>query len=237
MSAPMIADLRRARRLPAGMPDARPLRPVRRPVRPRGARSRRWTSWTPRYRQAHGRRGVPGRVRAAAARLRRPPTLLYDATRLSGAGRRADPAQAGGPQPHRRPQGPQRARPGAADQADGQDAGHRRDRGRPARRGQRDRRGAASAWSAWSTWARRTPAGRRSTWPGCGCSAPTVVPVTHRLADAQGRHQRGAARLGDQRRQHPLPARHRRRPAPVPGHGARLRPRHRRGGAARSAWS
>ncbi len=27
-----------------------------------------------------------------------------------------------------------------------------------------------SAWSAWSTWARRTPAGRRSTWPGCGCS-------------------------------------------------------------------
>jgi tryptophan synthase beta chain len=28
-----------------------------------------------------------------------------------------------------------------------------------------------SGWSAPSTWARWTPSGRRSTWPGCGCSA------------------------------------------------------------------
>ena len=48
--------------------------------------------------------------------------------------RRPGPAQARGPQPHRRPQDQQRARPGAAHQADGQDPGHRRDRRRPARR-------------------------------------------------------------------------------------------------------
>ena len=65
----------------------------------------------------------------------------------------------------------------------------------------------------------------------------TVDPGDHRLAHAQGRDQRGAARLGDQRRRHPLPARHGGRPAPVPGDGARLRARHRRRGAARSAWT
>ena len=69
------------------------------------------------------------------------PSLLYDAERLSRAGRRPDPAQARGPQPHRRPQDPQRARPGAADPADGQDPGDRRDRRRPARRRQRHRGG------------------------------------------------------------------------------------------------
>ena len=42
----------------------------------------------------------------------------------------------------------------------------------PASTGSRPRRRARCwAWSAWSTWARRTPSGRRSTWPGCGCSA------------------------------------------------------------------
>ena len=38
-----------------------------------------------------------------------------------------------------------------------------------------------------------------------------VVPVTHRLAHPQGRHQRGVPRLGRPRRRHPLPVRHRRR--------------------------
>ena len=52
--------------------------------------------------------------------------------------RRADPAQARRPQPHRLAQDQQRARPGAAGQADGQDAGDRRDRRRPARRRDRD---------------------------------------------------------------------------------------------------
>ena len=58
-----------------------------------------------------------------------------------------------------------------------------------------------------------------------------VVPVTSRLAHAQGRHQRGDARLGRQRRPHGLPLRHGRRPAPVPVDGPRLLPRHRRRGA------
>ena len=54
----------------------------------------------------------------------------------------------------------------------GKTAGHRRDRCRPARGGHRDGRGPARAWSASSTWAWSTPSARRSTWPGCGCSAP-----------------------------------------------------------------
>ena len=43
-----------------------------------------------------------------------------------------------------------------------------------------------------------------------------------RLEDAQGRHERGAARLGHQRRQHVLLHRHRRRPASLSDDGARL---------------
>ncbi len=97
------------------------------------------------------RPAVPAHRRAALRRARR---------------RRAGPAQARGPQPHRLAQDQQRARPGAAHQADGQDPRHRRDRRRPARRRHRDRVRAARAWSAWSTWARRTPAARRSTSPG-----------------------------------------------------------------------
>ena len=41
-------------------------------------------------------------------------------------------------------------------------------------------------------------------------------------AHAQGRHERGAPRLGDQCRDHLLPDRHRRRPASLSGDGARL---------------
>ena len=63
------------------------------------------------------------------------PSLLTEVPRFAAARRRrADPAQARGPQPHRLAQDQQRPRPGAADQADGQDPRHRRDRRRPARR-------------------------------------------------------------------------------------------------------
>ena len=58
-----------------------------------------------------------------------------------------------------------------------------------------------------------------------------VVAGRVRQRDAEGRHQRGAARLGRERRPHGLPVRDRGRPAPVPEHGARLHPRHRRRGA------
>ena len=63
------------------------------------------------------------------------PSLLYFAERLTkeAGGARIYP-QARGPEPHRRPQDQQLHRPGAADQAHGQAAHHRRDGGRPARR-------------------------------------------------------------------------------------------------------
>ena len=57
-----------------------------------------------------------------------------------------------------------------------------------------------------------------------------VVPVESGSAHPQGRHQRGAARLGRQRRPHGVPLRDGGRPAPVPEHGPRLHPRHRRRG-------
>ena len=56
----------------------------------------------------------------------------------------------------------------------------------------------------------------------------TVVPVEIGLEDAEGRAQRGDARLGHQRREHLLHHRHRRRPAPVSDDGARLPARDRR---------
>ena len=49
-----------------------------------------------------------------------------------------------------------------------------------------------------------------------------VIPVESGGRDAQGRDQRGAARLGGELRRHPLSARHRRRPASLPDHGARV---------------
>ena len=58
-----------------------------------------------------------------------------------------------------------------------------------------------------------------------------VVPVTTGSPHPQGRDQRGDARLGHQRRDHALPARHGRRAAPVPADGARLPAGHRRRGA------
>ena len=59
----------------------------------------------------------------------------------------------------------------------------------------------------------------------------TVVPVESRLEDAEGRAQRGDARLGHQRREHVLHHRHRRRPASVSDDGARLPARDRRASA------
>ena len=67
------------------------------------------------------------------------PSPLYFAERLTAHfRRREDLFQARGPQPHRRAQGEQRARPDHAGQAHGQAARHRRDRRRHARRRDRD---------------------------------------------------------------------------------------------------
>ena len=54
------------------------------------------------------------------------------------------------------------------------------------------------------------------------CSAREVIPVESGSRDAQGRDQRGAARLGDQRADDVLPARLGARPASVSDDGARL---------------
>ena len=68
--------------------------------------------------------------------LRRPPVAAVPRPAAEPAVRRgADLSEARGPQPHRRPQDQQHARPGPADAADGQAARDRRDRRRPARRG------------------------------------------------------------------------------------------------------
>ena len=62
-----------------------------------------------------------------------------------------------------------------------------------------------------------------------------VVPVTGGLEDPQGGRERGPARLGGERADHPLHHRVGRRPAPVPGAGARSPARDRRRGAGQYA--
>ena len=182
------------------------------------------------WQRGDGRPGVRRGVRRLILReYAGVPSPLYDAERLSRAGRRPDPAQAGGPQPHRRPQDPQRARPGAAHPADGQDPGDRRDRGRPARRRQRHGGGVLRPrLHRLHGLGRREAAGAQRR-PDAAARRPGG-PGRLRQRHAEGRHQRGAARLGRQRRPHGVPLRDRRRPAPVPQHGPRLRPRHRRRG-------
>ena len=64
-----------------------------------------------------------------------------------------------------------------------------------------------------------------------------VNPVTSRRRHAEGRHERGAARLGHQRARHLLHHRHGGRPAPLSGDGARLPVDHRQRGARADAWS
>ena len=158
------------------------------------------------------------------------PSLLTEAKRFAEhAGGVRDLPQARGPQPHRLAQDQQRAGPGAPGQAHGQDPRHRRNRRRAARRGQRHRRRPDGPGM-------RRLHGRRGLPPAGPQRGPDGAPRRHRhpgdqrFPDPQGRHQRGAPRLGRQRGQHPLPAGHRRRGAPVPGHGPLLPRGHRRGG-------
>ncbi len=148
------------------------------------------------YEEARERRGLPGRARAPPRRLRRPADAALPRRPAQRALRRHDPAQARGPLPHRRPQDQQRPRPGAAGQAHGQDARHRRDRRRPARRGHGHRLRAARPRV-------RRLHGRRGRAPP-GAQRRAHAPARRhgraggeRLAHAQGRDERGAARLGD----------------------------------------
>ena len=117
------------------------------------------------------------RIHDVAASVRRPsePADGSPAIRRAGQGqdrtRRPHLLEARGPQPHRRAQDQQRARPGVARQAHGQDPRDRRDRCRTARRGHRHRVRDARLKCA-CTWGRSTPDVRPSTWPACACWAP-----------------------------------------------------------------
>ncbi len=204
------------------------LRPLRRPLHARSTH-RPARRARPGMDRRQGRPDVHGRARPHAARVRqRAQPALRGAPLLRG-GRRPHPAQARGPQPHRRAQDPQRHRPGAARQAHRQAPGHRRDRCRPARCRLGDgvrlprpgvRRLHGRARHPASGPQRRTHAdARRRGRPG-----------HDRQSYVEGRDQRGAARLGRERRHDVVPVRHRGGPAPVPEHGARPDQGHRRRG-------
>ncbi len=160
------------------------------------------------------------------------PTPLYRAERMTRAARRReDLPQARGPAPHRRAQDQQRARPGAAGAAHGQEADHRGDRRGPARRGHGDGRGAVRAGmrglhgrgrhGAAGAERHAHAAARREG--GAGDGGPE---------DAEGSGERGDARLGDECPLDPLYSRLGARLASVPDDGARFSPRDRRRGAA-----
>ena len=121
------------------------------------------------------------------------------------------------------------------------------------------RRCSCSAWARGAWWRRRAPgqhgvasatvcallglrvrrlhghgghgAPGARTSAACACWGPRCAPVDSRRAHAEGRDQRGHARLGHERAHHALPARLRAGRASLPDDGARLPVRDRRGGA------
>ena len=150
------------------------------------------------------------------------PSPLYFAERMTEhCGGREDLLQARRAQPYRRPQGEQRARPDHAGAPHGQAAGDRRDRRRPARGRDRDavRALRAQMRGLYGLGRRRAAEAQRLPHEDAGRRG---APGRVRLEDAQGRDERGVARLGDQRRRHVLLHRHRRRPASLSDDGARL---------------
>src|SRR5881396_1150695 len=147
-------------------------------------------------------------------------------TLVADARRSPDLHQARGSQPYRRSQDQQHRRPGARREAHGQTARHRRDRRRDARRGCRDGGGALRH-------------GMRGVHGLGGHQAPGAERLSHEasrgggragrigIENAEGRAERGDARLGHACRQHLLYHRLRRWPAPVSDDGARLSVGHR----------
>ena len=176
----------------------RAVRRVRRPVRARvaGAGLPGARGGLPR-RRGPTRRSAPSTTASCATTAGRP-TPVTECQRPVRAARRARAAQARGPHPHRLAQDQQRDRPGPAHPAHGQAADHRRDRRRPARRGHRHR------GRAVRPRVRRLHGRGRRRAPG-----PQRVPhgaarrrgAAGRVGQphAEGRHQRGHARLGGHR--------------------------------------
>lgn len=204
-------------------------RRVRRQVHPGGARRRRGRG-SRRVRQGQGRprlrrraQRAHGRLHGAAQRPDRGPALRRARRRCP------DLPQARGPEPHRLAQDQQRAGSGPPHQAHGQDPRHRRDRSRPARRRHRDRLRPLRPRMHHLHGRDRHRAPGTERGPDADARRRGRRREV-RLADAEGRHQRGVPRLGRQRGPHALPLRHGRGPAPLPGDGPRLPPRHRRRG-------
>ena len=162
-----------------------------------------------------GVRRVPRRVRRPARELRGPSDAGHRVPPPLRAARRAGAPQARGPHPHRLAQDQQRPRPGAAHPPDGQAARDRGDRRRPARR--RDGDGGspvrARLHGVHGRGRRRAPGAQRVAH---AAARRRGRPGRVGQRDAQGRDQRGAARLGRDRRDHALLHRVGRRAAPVP---------------------
>ena len=152
------------------------------------------------YDGGQGRSGVQARDGRPSEELRRPAVAAVSRRAADRAfWRRENLFQARGPQPHRRAQGEQRARPDHAGQAHGQAARHRRDRRRHARRRHRDdvREVRPRMRGVHGRARRRAPAAERAAHAGAGRAGAAGRGGRE---DAQGRDERGAARLGHQRR-------------------------------------
>jgi hypothetical protein len=168
------------------------------------------------------RSGLQGRAGKPQHPLHRPAVAaLFRRTADRASRRREDLLQARRAEPHRLAQDQQLPRPDPAGAAHGQDPHHRRDRRRPARRGFGHRLGPLRL-SVPCLYGRDR------------CRAAGAERVPHEAArrggdaghlgprHAEGRDERGAARLGDQCRGYLLPDRHGGRTASLSGDGARL---------------
>ena len=163
------------------------------------------------------------------------PTPLTRCRNL-GARQRAHLSEARGSAARRRAQDQPGARPGPARaRRMGKTPADRRDRRRPARRRDRDRRRAVRARDAHlhgrrgrrAAAAQRLPDAADGRRGGAG---------GERRAHAQGRDQRGAARLDGELRRHPLSARHGRRAASLPADGPRISAGDRHARRGRRSW-
>ncbi len=162
-----------------------------------------------------GRPGLPRPAVPAPHRICGPPHRPHPGVQPLRGARRDAPAQAGGPGAHRLPQNQQRARPGTAGTADGQDPPDRRDRRRPARCRHRHRGGPVRHARHRLHGRARHRAAAPQRLPD-GVARRRGDPGDQRQPHLEGRHQRGYARLGRRGRRRALLSRLGRRAAPLP---------------------
>ena len=159
--------------------------------------------------------GFRSELDRAAARLRRQALAAVPRGAAQRGGRAPGVPQARGPQPHRRAQGQQRARSGAARPADGQAPDHRRDRRRPARGRGRDRVRAARP-RVHRLHGDRGHAPPEAERRADGAARRAGRAGRRRRANAQGGGVGRDPRLGHERLRHPLHHRLVRRTGAIP---------------------